>query len=449
LLQRAKVETVLAVPVFSGKSKTPAFVFCCYSFVRSGSVPFVLKFVQQALKLLWGGLDNVQPHESAGEDVWKHVAPADLGEMAADVEMHQHFMIKKRPIGEITTDVDSQDESLKSLTAKIGSLESFSHVPAVPSIYTGQESTQDPSQLGQSQTYENIQSQINDAIKAVADMKPASQHIATNANGSKRAHVFVQEPMETSTQPLQQPLQQQLQYQQQQYQHQQPPQHQQQQYQQQQQPPQHQRQHQHYQQQQTPQHLQEQHHQQQPLQQQHSVENPTSNSSIPGTLSAVSNPLPLPQPFALPNQVVHPVNNESSLSYSQQPQYSYESSQNMLVDNNIEMNNTLQDHQYDNDSSYSVSSMQQQQPDPMPNPVYSVPMDNLGASGTVVSDPSAPYAPYTLQETPDLVNGVDHTSYHDSNVHSETPGSYLEPATAALSTQSTTNKVSIFLNCVN
>jgi hypothetical protein len=217
LLQQAKVETVLAVPVFSGKSKTPAFVFCCYSFVRSGSVPFVLKFVQQALKLLWGGLDNVQPHESAGEDVWKHVAPADLGEMAADVEMHQHFMIKKRPIGEITTDVDSRDESLKSLTAKIGSLESFSHVTAVPSIYTGQESTQDPSQLGQSQMYGNIQSQINDAIKAVADMKPASQHIARNANGSKRAHVFVQEPMETSTQPLQQPLQ----YQQQQYQQQQ------------------------------------------------------------------------------------------------------------------------------------------------------------------------------------------------------------------------------------
>eukprot|EP00536_Pseudo-nitzschia_multiseries_P011558 jgi/Psemu1/29326/gm1.29326_g len=61
-------------------------------------------------------LNKVEPHETVDEDVWKHVAPADLGEMAADVEMHQHFMIKKRPIGAISTELESQDESVKSLT---------------------------------------------------------------------------------------------------------------------------------------------------------------------------------------------------------------------------------------------------------------------------------------------------------------------------------------------
>lgn len=65
--------------------------------VRSDSETFVLKFLQQALRSLWAGLDNVVPHESIGKTLWKGVAPADLGEMAADTEMQKAFYKKKRP----------------------------------------------------------------------------------------------------------------------------------------------------------------------------------------------------------------------------------------------------------------------------------------------------------------------------------------------------------------
>ena len=62
------------------------------------SVPFVMKFVQKAVRLLWSGLDRVvDPHESVGRELWKGVGPADLGEMAADVEMQKAFVGKKRP----------------------------------------------------------------------------------------------------------------------------------------------------------------------------------------------------------------------------------------------------------------------------------------------------------------------------------------------------------------
>lgn len=64
--------------------------------MRAEAVPAVLRFVQQALRLLWTGLDKVEPHQSIGRDLWKEVAPADLGEMAADVEMQQAFLKKKR-----------------------------------------------------------------------------------------------------------------------------------------------------------------------------------------------------------------------------------------------------------------------------------------------------------------------------------------------------------------
>ena len=92
----AKVQTVLAVPVFTGKQILPSCVVACYSLVRSGSVPFVLRFVQQALRLLWDGLDQAELHDNLCTTIWQGVAPADLGEMAADVEMQQHFVSRKR-----------------------------------------------------------------------------------------------------------------------------------------------------------------------------------------------------------------------------------------------------------------------------------------------------------------------------------------------------------------
>jgi len=76
----------------------PSCVLCCYSLLHAESVPFVLNFVQKAVRLLWDGLDMiVNPHESVGKELWKEVAPADLGEMAADLEMQKAFIGKKRP----------------------------------------------------------------------------------------------------------------------------------------------------------------------------------------------------------------------------------------------------------------------------------------------------------------------------------------------------------------
>ena len=397
MLRQAKIETVLAVPVFSGRSSTPAFIFCCYSFVRSGSIPFVLKFVQQALKLLWGGLDNVQPHESVGEGVWKDVAPADLGEMAADVEMHQHFMIKKRPIGAISTDMDSRDESIRSLTVQVESLESVSGASTVPSIYTGHGGIEESSpQLVQRQTYEGIQNQLHDAIKSVADMKPVHHHIATTDNGSKRAHVYFQEPHTTYTQQ-QQPLQQEL---------------------------------------------------------QHQTFEKHSLGSVHGIMPAVSTPLPLPHPFPLPNQVVHPVNNERSSSCSQETQIPYQSlhqqtqsnliynsPQNPLVDNNVNTSNTLEERYHENASSYSFSSIQQphqQEQEPMPNQVYSLPMDKLNATGIIVSAPSAPFTPHN---TPAEVIGMGHTLSPNTTTP---PVSPVQSATNVMHTK--TLKVRVFLN---
>jgi len=71
--------------------------------VRSECVPFVQKFVQQALRSLWFGLESLQPHKSIGRDLWNDVAPADLGEMAADLEMQKAFYQKKRPYAAIAT----------------------------------------------------------------------------------------------------------------------------------------------------------------------------------------------------------------------------------------------------------------------------------------------------------------------------------------------------------
>lgn len=97
-LQNCKIETAFAVPIFSVGDVSPSCVLSCYSLLHTESVPFVLNFVQKAVRLLWDGLDRVEnPHESVGKELWKDVGPADLGEMAADLEMQKAFFGKKRP----------------------------------------------------------------------------------------------------------------------------------------------------------------------------------------------------------------------------------------------------------------------------------------------------------------------------------------------------------------
>jgi hypothetical protein len=112
--ERANIKTALAVPIFSSGAVSPACVLCCYSLVRADAVPAVLRFVQQALRLLWTGLDKVEPHQSIGRDLWRDVAPADLGEMAADVEMQHAFLKKKRPHNSISASPVSSTQSTQS-----------------------------------------------------------------------------------------------------------------------------------------------------------------------------------------------------------------------------------------------------------------------------------------------------------------------------------------------
>ncbi|KAL9181016.1 hypothetical protein ACHAXT_009821 [Thalassiosira profunda] len=110
VLDKCKIETAFAVPIFSAGDSSPSCVLSCYSLLPAESVPFVLNFVQKAVRLLWGGLDRVQnPHKSVGKELWKDVGPADLGEMAADVEMQKAFIGKKRPISHLNSFQDQTD----------------------------------------------------------------------------------------------------------------------------------------------------------------------------------------------------------------------------------------------------------------------------------------------------------------------------------------------------
>jgi hypothetical protein len=61
-----------------------------------------VNFVQKAVRLLWDGLDQIDPHESVGKVLWNNVGPSDLGEMAADMEMQKAFIGKKRPHSDTT-----------------------------------------------------------------------------------------------------------------------------------------------------------------------------------------------------------------------------------------------------------------------------------------------------------------------------------------------------------
>lgn len=188
--QKTKILTVVAIPIFSGKSAIPACVVACYSLVRSGSVPFVLRFVQQALRLLWDGLDKVEPHQSVGRSLWQDVAPADLGEMAADVEMQHHFMNKKRPRTYSVSDIEYQPAD-PCTTA----LASHLHAVSLPSGDTVNVPFDLPEQVNANTVdMAAIQNHVYEAIRSVAWAVPYD-HVSTNAEGTKRAHVLPMRPL--------------------------------------------------------------------------------------------------------------------------------------------------------------------------------------------------------------------------------------------------------------
>jgi hypothetical protein len=191
--QEAKIMTVLAVPVFSGKSTLPTCVVSCYSLVRSGSVPFVLRFVQQALRLLWDGLDHIEPHGSVGKELWKDIGPADLGEMAADVEMQQHFMTRKRPRTRSVPDEhemssSSQDDQTSHISLKLQSVS----LPDGETINVPLQLSEDVVENALPEIkMEAVQSHLFEAIRSVGHAVPFhTDHISTNSQGTKRAHIM-------------------------------------------------------------------------------------------------------------------------------------------------------------------------------------------------------------------------------------------------------------------
>lgn len=210
--------TAFAVPILSGKKNLPVGVVCCYSMIQSGSVPFVLRFVQQALHLLWSGLEKVEPHESVGQEMWQDVGPADLGEMAADVEMQQHFNRKKRQHHTISSleqqrapQPASEPDQSAPLSAQFKSIDfhreepaqNFSTIPrtedeeeeAIPEFYNFQQLEKPPEQRVSVQAIQAFQNHIKEAVRQVGKPLPFTHsHVATTADGSKRANVTHQPP---------------------------------------------------------------------------------------------------------------------------------------------------------------------------------------------------------------------------------------------------------------
>lgn len=203
------IQTVLAVPVFSAKQNLPACVVSCYSLVKSNSVPFVLRFVQQALRLLWEGLDQFEPqNRNVKDNYWRKVNPADLGEMAADLEMQQHFVERKRPHS-LIVEGPSEDERTPVLNFK----DSRGYAPdvvsrpthsvlfpngdviTIPLELTDGDLDHDHSQSMPSDSkadvdVETVQEYLAQAVRSVQDAVPFSDHVSTTANDSKRSHVM-------------------------------------------------------------------------------------------------------------------------------------------------------------------------------------------------------------------------------------------------------------------
>jgi hypothetical protein len=205
--QRAGIQTVLAVPIFSRNEKLPTCVVACYSLVRASSAPFVLKFVQQALRLMWDGLEDVELHESVAADVWRDVGPADLGEMAADLEMQQHFFSRKRSrtysimedpslipsVSEQSRDDVSTGQLMQQLETmnlpnggrnNERTVVNTGYIPPPPSPTPEEMMLMANIDVGMLQDY------LADALKSVNESQSFSnQHVPTNPQGTKRAHI--------------------------------------------------------------------------------------------------------------------------------------------------------------------------------------------------------------------------------------------------------------------
>lgn len=192
---RAKIQTVLAVPVFKSKDVRPSCVVAFYSMVRSGSVPFVLKFVQQALRLLWDGLEKVKPHESIDENIWQQIDAADLGEMAADIEMQQTFMSKKRRHEFTSTHLSSSNPEKSIDDMQTNNLASSLQQINLPSGETISVPLQLDDNYNPMSEYINsvVETSFQAAQNGEYDWTVPVMHLAkvSTPDGSKRAHVII------------------------------------------------------------------------------------------------------------------------------------------------------------------------------------------------------------------------------------------------------------------
>ena len=176
------------MPIFSAGDASPSCILCCYSLLPADSVPFVLNFVQKAVRLLWDGLDKiVSPHESVGKELWKDVAPADLGEMAADLEMQKAFIGKKRPrsnsmIEQQSNQDDGRDNQFHSNEEQYAPmptppLRGLSPAPLFPT--TVQEMSQNAQQFVYLDGDNNGHWAVQQAVRSVGDM-----NLWTDNNGA-------------------------------------------------------------------------------------------------------------------------------------------------------------------------------------------------------------------------------------------------------------------------
>jgi len=199
------IQSVVAIPIMSPGTVTPVCVFSCYSLVKSDPVPFVLRFVQQALRLLWAGLDRVQPHVAVGETLWTNVAAADLGEMAADLEMQQEFTRRKRshslisPLLEENNGGDGLSVDLNSMglenSVTVELVEEPSPLSIVPvdNIPMSVPMTAPAPQQQMKVPVSSIEQHMQGALKSVADVD-AWRQVATTNDRRKRAHVLSSKP---------------------------------------------------------------------------------------------------------------------------------------------------------------------------------------------------------------------------------------------------------------
>lgn len=196
IYDNASIRTTLAVPIFSKESNVPVCVVCYYAIRRNDPVAMVLRFVQQALRLLWDGLDKIEPHDDVGKTGWSRVAPADLGEMAGDFEMQQEFLRKKRPrdlmsSSEKRVRSSSLSLQLQSLAIPFQNSDSMElSMSASPAQNThGANVTLSLPDAGPDQhtSYASDHHYVQD--NGIIGPLNSHQHISTNSEGSKRAHI--------------------------------------------------------------------------------------------------------------------------------------------------------------------------------------------------------------------------------------------------------------------